>query len=103
MRTEPAPGPDAVGLAFDPIGYRVRFWSEALGPGLVRTVEEWKVSDVDDSHSVHRWAVDKAEGRDFEIFATVDRPEGVVYIRISGVDGDADSGTSLTIILTKDS
>ena len=27
MRTEPAPGPDAVGLAFDPIGYRVRFWS----------------------------------------------------------------------------
>lgn len=100
MQADVVSGADVVGLAWSPAGYRVRFWAERPEPGWARAIEEWSISDVDSARDVIRWAEANARGRDVEIFAVVVKPEGVEHVRISGSDGDSDSGTSLTVTFT---
>jgi hypothetical protein len=103
MRAELNLGSDLVGLARDPLEYRVRFWGDPPQPGYVRTVEEWCITEFDNFQAVQLWAQAEAAGRDSEVFAVLVRAGAVDYVRISGADGDADSGTSETILFTEGS
>jgi hypothetical protein len=103
LRVDLVLGADVVGLAVDPSGYRVRFWSLTIEPGFSRAIEEWRIADVNDFQDVYRWAEATAGGRDFEIFAVVEEPERISHVRICGSDGDSGSGTSLTVVFSKGS
>lgn len=49
---------------------------------------------------VREWAASTAEGRDVEIFVVV-HSESERYVRVSGIDGDADGGTSATVVFSE--
>jgi hypothetical protein len=84
---------DVVGLAETPARYRVRVWGPPPAAGSARALDEWDVFDATDVRDVLRWVTDNAGDNEVEVFAVIGgaRP---LYVRILGVDGDADSGTA---------
>lgn len=100
MRVDLVGGGNFVGLASTATVYRVRIWGPQPGPGIARALDEWELTDVDDIGSVLDWATSAAAGRDVEIFVVV-HSESERYVRVSGIDGDADGGTSVTVVFSE--
>jgi len=58
------------------------------------------LSDVREASFAIDWASENARGRDFEVYAVISDPTGRSYVRIVGVDGNADGGATESITFT---
>lgn len=90
---------EVVGLAETPAGYRVRVWGPVPSPGHSRALDEWDLLDATDVRDVLRWVAEDARDHEVEVFVVIGdvRPR---YVRVLGVDGDADSGAAEQVVFT---